>query len=69
MKVNQIVLIFALVCLFPLLRISTQQQSVLADESLLPRISYEKTVCDLGEVGQGTKNSCEFSFTNTGRGL
>jgi hypothetical protein len=35
----------------------------------LPRISFEKTVYDLGEVGQGTKNTCEFSFTNTGRSL
>jgi hypothetical protein len=32
-------------------------------------ISFEKTVCDLGDVGQGTKNTCEFRFTNTGRGL
>jgi hypothetical protein len=37
--------------------------------NLLPRISFEKTVCDLGDVGQGTKNTCEFRFTNTGRGL
>ena len=35
----------------------------------LPRISFEKTVCDLGEVGQDTKNTCEFKFTNTGQGL
>jgi hypothetical protein len=35
----------------------------------LPRISFEKTVYDLGDVGQGTKNECEFRFTNTGRGL
>ncbi|MHC4653917.1 MAG: DUF1573 domain-containing protein [Planctomycetota bacterium] len=39
------------------------------DEISLPRISFEKMVCDLGEVGQGTKNTCEFRFTNTGRGL
>ena len=45
------------------------QQSALADEVLLPRISFEKTVCDLGDIGQGTKNECEFRFTNTGRGL
>ncbi|MGB2807519.1 MAG: DUF1573 domain-containing protein [Sedimentisphaerales bacterium] len=36
---------------------------------LSPRISFEKTICDLGDVGQGTKNTCEFRFTNTGRGL
>jgi hypothetical protein len=35
----------------------------------LPHIFFEKTVCDLGNVGQGTKNTCEFRFTNTGRGL
>ena len=23
----------------------------------LPKISFEKTVCDLGDVGQGTKNT------------
>lgn len=40
-----------------------------ATDRILPRISFEKTVCDLGDVGQGTKNSCEFKFTNTGRGL
>ena len=38
-------------------------------ENKLPRISFEKTVFDLGDAGQGTKNNCEFRFTNTGRGL
>jgi len=37
--------------------------------NLLPRISFEKTVCDLGDVGQDTKNTCEFKFTNAGQGL
>jgi len=74
MKRNQLILIFALVVHIYLLPISGQlsieiQQSTSAGESLLPRISFEKTVFDLGEVGQGTKNSCEFRFTNTGRGL
>ncbi len=45
------------------------QQSALAADELLPKISFEETVCDLGDVGQGTKNTCEFRFTNTGRGL
>jgi hypothetical protein len=45
------------------------QQSASAAEKFLPRISFEKKVCDLGDVGQGTKNTCEFRFTNTGRGL
>jgi hypothetical protein len=38
-------------------------------KNVLSRISFEKTVCDLGDVGPGTKNECEFRFTNTGRGL
>ena len=33
----------------------------------LPEISFEKTVCDLGRVGLGTKNACEFRFTNAGQ--
>jgi hypothetical protein len=37
--------------------------------NLSPRISFEKTVCDLGDVGWGTKNTCEFKFTNTGQAL
>ena len=36
---------------------------------LLPKITFDKTVCDLGEVGQSTKNTCEFKFTNIGQGL
>jgi len=32
-----------------------------------PAISFEKTVYDLGDVGQSTKNTCEFRFTNTGQ--
>ena len=54
--------------LFLSLSISIQGLA-LADENNLPRISFEKTVFDLGEIGQGTKNECEFRFTNTGRGL
>jgi hypothetical protein len=34
-----------------------------------PRISFEKTTCDLGLIGPGTENLCEFKFTNTGKGL
>jgi len=37
--------------------------------NLSPKISFEKTVCDLGDVGQETKNTCEFKFTNTGQAL
>jgi len=43
--------------------------SDLVAKGLSPKISFEKTVCDLGDVGQGTKNTCEFRFTNTGQAL
>jgi len=36
-------------------------------EDALPKISFEQTVCDLGRVGLGSKNSCEFKFANTGQ--
>jgi len=61
-------LLFALVGLILLIP-KDRQQLATAAESLLPGISFEKTVCDIGDVGQGTKNTCEFRFTNTGRGL
>ncbi|MHC4758210.1 MAG: DUF1573 domain-containing protein, partial [Planctomycetota bacterium] len=31
-----------------------------------PTITFESKVQDLGEMGPGTKASCEFKFTNTG---
>lgn len=34
-----------------------------------PEITFEKLVHDFGEVGTGTKNICEFKFTNTGSAL
>jgi len=69
MKRNWLFRKFALVSIIPLLRIGVQRQSVLAVEALLSEISFDKTVSDLGDIGQGTKNTCEFRFTNTGRGL
>ena len=68
MKRHQLVPIPILVILILLLLI-VLQESAAATERFTPRISFEKTVRDLGEVGQGTRNSCEFRFTNTGRGL
>ena len=68
MKRDHLILIFVLVSLIIPLSIGIQQSSSAA-ERLLPRISFEKTAFDLGDVGQGTKNTCEFRFTNTGRGL
>ena len=34
-----------------------------------PRITFEKVVHNFGDVGPGTKNLCEFKFTNTGDAL
>jgi len=65
---NKLFMLFVLTHLFLSLSISIQRLALAAD-NLLPRISFEKTVFDLGDVGQGTKNTCEFRFTNTGRGL
>ncbi|MHC4362288.1 MAG: DUF1573 domain-containing protein, partial [Planctomycetota bacterium] len=33
---------------------------------IVPRISFEKTTHDFGEVPPRSKNACEFKFTNTG---
>jgi hypothetical protein len=43
--------------------------SEIGSNQIFPRISFEKTVFGLGDIGQGTKNECEFRFTNTGQGL
>jgi hypothetical protein len=34
-----------------------------------PEITFEKVVCDLGNIEPGSKNVCEFKFTNTGDSL
>lgn len=34
-----------------------------------PKITFEKLICDLGQIGPGTKHPCEFKFTNTGDSL
>jgi len=65
MKRNKLVSTLTSASLVLLLSIGIQQLASAA-ERLLPRISFEKTVCDLGDVGQGTENTCEFKFTNTG---
>jgi hypothetical protein len=61
-------MLFVLTCIILSLSVSIQQLA-LAAENHLPGISFEKTVFGLGDVGQDTKNTCEFKFTNTGRGL
>ena len=35
----------------------------------VPKITFKETTYDFGEVGPGTKNACEFKFTNTGDSL
>ncbi len=34
-----------------------------------PRITFEKVVHDFGDIAPGSKNMCEFNFTNTGDSL
>jgi len=34
-----------------------------------PKLTFENTVHDFGEIGPGTKNTCEFKFKNTGDAL
>jgi hypothetical protein len=34
-----------------------------------PKITFEKEVHDFGEIGPGSKKTCEFKFTNTGKSL
>ena len=47
----------------------TLSDGQLVTDKAAPKISFQNMVCDLAEVGPGTKNICEFRFTNTGRGL
>ncbi|MHC4313832.1 MAG: DUF1573 domain-containing protein [Planctomycetota bacterium] len=34
-----------------------------------PEITFESLIYDFGEIGAGTRNSCEFNFKNTGKAL
>ena len=45
---------------------SIKKTEPVSDVNLGPRIKFEKTIHDFGEVGPGTRNVCEFKFTNTG---
>lgn len=40
-----------------------------AAKERVPEIKFEKVVHDFGKIGPGTKNVCEFKFTNAGDGL
>ncbi len=37
-------------------------------KSFVPEISFSSPVCDLGEIGSGSRHTCEFKFTNSGSG-
>ena len=82
MKLNYLILlIFVLGCVL-FLQIGCREQAeegkaelaeqhaktVIAHEArqIGPRITFDKVVYNFGEVGPGTKNLCEFKFTNTG---
>jgi hypothetical protein len=69
MKRGKLIFNFILIGLIYTLQIGNWQQSASAGEGLSPSISFEKTLSDIGDVGRGTKNTCEFRFANTGRGL
>ena len=53
------------------LQVGCQEQAaqVPAAKVLAPQIKFENVVCDLGKIGPGTKNVCDFKFTNVGDGL
>jgi hypothetical protein len=40
-----------------------------AGQDTAPKIEFENVVCDLGKIAPGTKNVCDFKFTNVGDGL
>lgn len=40
-----------------------------ADTNESPIITFEKEICDFGEIGPNTKNNCEFKFRNTGKSI
>lgn len=73
----QLVLISALQSLILSLPIACQQRTPLLTapkpqptiEKLVPRISFEKTVHNFGELGIREKGECEFKFKNTGTAL
>ena len=46
-----------------------QAKPQLPSEEQLPKITFENTVHDFGEITPNSKNNCEFKFTNTGSAL
>jgi hypothetical protein len=48
---------------------AAQAQKALPPGAKGPRITFEKVVHDFGDIAPGSKNMCEFNFTNTGDSL
>ena len=77
MKRNQLFLALTSVCLLFSLPIACQHQTAeppaqdkkLVIEKPHPKISFQKTVHDFGEVGIKEKGQCQFKFKNTGTAL
>jgi len=48
--------------------VAEEAETVPAVTQPAPKITFEKEVCDFGEVGPGTTKSCELKLTNAGGG-
>jgi hypothetical protein len=46
-----------------------QAENNLKTDNAVPKITVEQLIHDFGKVGPGTKNICEFKFSNTGNAL
>ncbi|MHC4455891.1 MAG: DUF1573 domain-containing protein [Planctomycetota bacterium] len=81
MKGARWVLVFVVICSVLLFQAGCQQETAVTEapelrapeveaepqiDKIGPRLKFEKTVHDFGEIGPGTRKSCEFKFTNTG---
>ena len=49
--------------------VSTQAENNAKTDNAVPKITVEQLIHDFNQVGPGTKNICEFKFTNTGNAL
>lgn len=49
--------------------VETEEQVFAEAEEGEPEIRFDKVIHDLGKIGPGTKNVCEFGFENAGTGL
>lgn len=69
MRCKYSLLLGCMVVTILLLQSGCQRPAVTNSNRPGPKITFEKVVHDWGEVGQRTKKTCEFRFTNTGDGL